>query len=767
MRFKSDKANIAPRLGRLLGWLIAIIAVSLPQAIAQAGPREEAVALFQQGIENQNKGDYKRAAEFYERALKPAERAFGPDHPNVGTLLNNLANVYLQQGRYGEAESVLKRALAIAERTLGPDKPELVTSLTNLAILCVYQGRYAEAEPLFKRALAIREKALGSDHPDIAGSLDNLANLYYEQGRTVEAEALYKRALAIQEKSLGPDHRDVAVSLNNLGNVYKRQGRYGEAEPLLRRALAIREKALGPDHPDVAVGLGNLAGLYKGQGRYAEAEALFKRALAIMEKALGPDHPDVASSLANLAVIYNDQGRTAEAEPLYKRALAIREKALGPDHTYVAQSFGHLAVLYAGQGRYAEAEPLFKRALAIREKALGPDHPSVANDLNNLASLHDQQGRYAEAEPLFKRSLAIREKALGADHPDVAQSLGNLAGLYDRQGRTAEALGASRRAVAILTKSIAQNTGDLTSGTASAQQKTRPAFLQLVHVLSRAPTKANSPAPEIVDEAFRAAQYAGGIETAQALAGMAARFAAGSDALAALVRERQDLSSRWQALDAALVKALSQAPDKRNPTAEAALRRDQTEIEAKLKVADERLRADFPRFAELAAAKPVSVADIQSVLGPQEAFVAWTFDDDEGYLFAIRKDRAAFIKIDMTRSQAAEAVQTLRGSFINASPVDLGKAYDLYKRLLAPAESSHCRCQTSDHRAGRCLAKSAAGGANHRAANRPYRKIIRLQIRRLAHPPTGVDRSAGRLFARVVAPLRRGAACAGRIYWVR
>jgi tetratricopeptide (TPR) repeat protein/CHAT domain-containing protein len=813
MEFKRDIAKIALRLRRQLVCLIVIIAASLPSATAQAGPREEFTALYQQGVEYAQRGDYENAAKSLERARKLYENVFGPDHPGlssllsdlgnvyalqasyaeaesvfrralsikekahsaadpeVPTILGSLANVYLFQGRYAEAESLYKRALAIREKllgpdhpdvagsltslaalygrqgrfadseplnkralqikekalgpnhrdvalvldnlakdygglgrydeaeplfkralaireeALGPDHPELAVSLTSLAILYRTQGLYAEAEPLYKRVLTIEERALGPDHPDVASSLVNLASLYSDQAGYAEAEPLYKHALAIQEKALGPNHPNVASSLNSLAIVYFQEGRYAEAEPLYRRALAIFEKAMGPDSFTVADSLSILAAVYEQQGRYAEVERLQKRALAIREKSLGPDHPDVASSLDNLANVYRYQGRAIDAEPLLKRAVAIREKAFGPDHSMVAVGLENLGDAYNDQGRFAEAEALYKRALAIWEKALGPDHPNIASALNNLATLYVRQGLYAEAEPLYKRAIAIREKALGPIHPNVALSLNDLAYLYDRQDRATDALDASRRAVAILIARIAQDSGERSNGNSGAQQSTRPTFLQLIHLLSRAPSTAKGPTPEIVDEAFRAAQYAGGIETAQALAGMAARAAAGSDALAALVRDRQDRANRWHALDAALLKALLQSPDKRNPNAEAALRKEQAEVEAKLQADDERLRTKFPRFAELAAARPVGVADIQNVLGPQEAFVMWTLADKESYLFAIRKDRATFLKIDMTRSQAAEAVTTLRASLVNASPVDIAKSHDLYQRLLAPAES--------------------------------------------------------------------------------
>jgi len=276
---------------------------------------------------------------------------------------------------YAEAEPLYKRSLAIGEKARGTDHPNVAVSLNNLAELYRNQGHYAEAEPLLKRALAIREKVFGPDHPAVATALNNLALLYKTQGRYAEAEPLYKRSLAIREKARGPDHPDVALALNNLAALYDDQGRYTEAEPFHKRSLAIWEKAFGPDHPDVALALNNLASLYRNQGHYAEAEALYKRSLAIKEKALGPDHPDVALALNNLAELYRNQGRYAEAEPLLKRALAIREKVFGPDHPAVATALDNLAALYVNRGRYAEALPLVRTTIANKTAKTWPALP--------------------------------------------------------------------------------------------------------------------------------------------------------------------------------------------------------------------------------------------------------------------------------------------------------------------------------------------------------------------------------------------------------
>ena len=122
---------------------------------------------------------------------------------------------------------------------MGPIIPIVAESLNNLAGLYLMQGRYDEAEPLFKRTLAIEEKVLGPGHSTVASDPQQPRPALFAQGRYVEAEPLYKRSLVIREKALGPDHPYVTISLANLAVLYRVQDRYAEELPFIRRAAAI------------------------------------------------------------------------------------------------------------------------------------------------------------------------------------------------------------------------------------------------------------------------------------------------------------------------------------------------------------------------------------------------------------------------------------------------------------------------------------------------------------------------------------------------
>ena len=211
-------------------------------------------------------------------------------------LMLSRAGFYLYaQGKYDLAEPLYKRSLSIRETALGPDHPSVGTSLNNLAGLYRAQGKYDLAEPLYKRSLSISETALGPDHPSVGTSLNNLAGLYRAQGKYDLAEPLYKRDLAISETALGPDHPDVGTSLNNLAGLYESQGKYDLAEPLYKRSLSIRETALGPDHPDVGTSLFANIAILSHERTGSMKRWVWRSGLRGVRGALGAEHPHAKS----------------------------------------------------------------------------------------------------------------------------------------------------------------------------------------------------------------------------------------------------------------------------------------------------------------------------------------------------------------------------------------------------------------------------------------------------------------------------------------
>jgi CHAT domain-containing protein/Flp pilus assembly protein TadD len=326
-------------------------------------------------------------------------------------------------------------------------------------------------------------------------------------------------------------------------------------------------------------------------------------------------------------------------------------------------SLNNLALLYQEQGRYADAEPLYKRSLAIRQKTLGPDHPDVATSLNNLAWLYKDQGRYADAEPLYKRSLAIKETSLGPDHPDVATALNNLAALYDNQGRYADAL-------PIIAQTLSQGTGNKTVAF--------PVLFasQTQNLVSAAQALADS--SEIVQRTSSSA-------AANAVSKLAARFAAGTDELAQLVRKDQDLTLEAGRLDKSILAAVSKAPTERNAAAEDQIRNRIENIKLERDKLQNIFTERFSEYVALSKPQPLTVEQTQALLAADEALVDFDFDA-HSYAWVITRTSANWTDLRISAKNLTGQVKQLRQSltFDVDKPFDSSLAHKIWQETFGP-----------------------------------------------------------------------------------
>jgi CHAT domain-containing protein/tetratricopeptide (TPR) repeat protein len=651
------------------------------------------LALNDLGRAYQALGRYNEAARAFKQVVGTLKKNVPPTDPKLIQSNANLAKVYLLLGRYDEAETMFKQARDATARQSGPGRA-LATLTMNVGDVYRFQARYDEAEEQYNKALEMAEQTAGPNSVEVADTLNNLTKIYEDQGRFAEAEAALARARAINEKVRGPNHPDVAFNINNLAHLYERLGRYAEADRLYQQAIGIWQKALGPNHPDVATALNNLALVYVGEERYEEAEQLYKRALAIREGLFGPSSTQAATVVNNLAALYEFQDRYGDVEEYAKRALGVVEKTLGPDNPDTAKVVRKLGVAYEGEGRFADADKQFKRALAIFDKSFGPDHRFVATVLISQARLFERERRYDEADAALKRALAINENARGTNHPEVARVLHRLALLSAARNDPGNALSYSRKAsAAVLAHANADSSASPGSG-GLVEQRGRY-FVNHVANIAAAARAGLGSEPALGQEALEMAQWANQSAAAAAIQQMGVRSAAGNDALAALVRENQDLTALWRAHDRALTEALSKPSTPQNAVTIANLRTRMANTERRLNENSVRLRTQFSDYAALTRPTPMKAEEVQRLLGADEALVFLLPGENESYVFALTRDGYAWKTIPLGADAIAGKVFDLRrGLFVDASSdparkaekFDPATAYELYAALIGPIE---------------------------------------------------------------------------------
>jgi CHAT domain-containing protein/tetratricopeptide (TPR) repeat protein len=322
------------------------------------------------------------------------------------------------------------------------------------------------------------------------------------------------------------------------------------------------------------------------------------------------------------------------------------------------------------QGKYSEAVPLAERYVALARRKHGENHAEYATAISWLGFVYKAQGRYPEAEPLMKRALAIDEKALGPDHPDVGIDLNNLAGLYFVQRDWVRAAEYWRRSTGVIISRAQRGTHDvgqaLTGKRKSEAEQLSWQFWGLVKVVYRLASQGRSADASLAQEMFQTAQWASASEAAASLAQMAARGAKGDPKLAGIVRERQDLVAEWQKRDGARSAAVAQAPNKRDHAAEAANTNRLAEIDTRIAAIDARLKAEFPEYASLARVEPLSVADVQGQLRPDEALVLFldtpeaSPTPEETFVWIVTKTDVRWVKSDLGTPSLQRDVAALR-----------------------------------------------------------------------------------------------------------
>ena len=92
---------------------------------------------------------------------------FRKGHPFVLESMNNLADIYQQQGRHREAECLFKKALDLGLREDPQNQAKLTLAYiqNNLAVIYAKEKEYKKAYELIIQALEVFKKILGETHP--------------------------------------------------------------------------------------------------------------------------------------------------------------------------------------------------------------------------------------------------------------------------------------------------------------------------------------------------------------------------------------------------------------------------------------------------------------------------------------------------------------------------------------------------------------------------------------------------------------------------
>lgn len=464
---------------------------------------------------------------------------------------------------------------------------------------------------------------------------------------------------------------------------------YAAAETNYRHALVIEEKLFGKKSEVVGQTLAELALQVSNQGKFADAAALFRRAAPLIE----------ASSVDSVRARYDsylaldaaNQRRYADALKYARQATQARRaeieaakqsnSALGDGIEPVPVSQGELAHALRIESEMALRLGDLASAQATAEEALWivSDEPGLplwwrADTVALLGEINERRGRVVAAEKDMRDARDLNLKLFGETAPTAFSDL-QLGAFYCRQQLYTAALEAYHKAIAIAAKDpVAQSelsTDDIVQYTA-------------------AELAAGDPATRGA-KIFAASQLVNSSVADQTIARVAARQAAGNDALSALISQAQAAEHRRDLARIQLAAEYTKPDNERNAEHEQTLTNEIKQASSDADGLMAKVRQSFPQYAKLADPGAAELGAVQAQLAQNQALISFVFGRTSGYALLVRRDGFEAVPLSIGKEQLAEDVSDLRSALLPAAgrlpEFNLKNSYALYQALLAPVES--------------------------------------------------------------------------------
>ncbi|HEV7671530.1 MAG TPA: CHAT domain-containing protein [Thermoanaerobaculia bacterium] len=731
-----------------------------------------------------------------EAAFQAAERAARklPDHRLLALVLFRRAEFRLEAedvpGGLADANAslALRTSLAAAKSGGGDGAGEIgpVAIAQSRALagrLLALDNQADPATAALAQAAAV-QSAAAPNSLAYAATLRAQGNLAIDRDDLAGAEAQFQKALTIAQAKT-PQGKTTGILLMNLGVTARKRGRLDEADRFAHRALDVIRHAdpRSPKLEDLMINLGVIA-TYRGN--LEQGEELLQTALARL-RARGPDGPAIAAIYSNLGLLYLQRGDFASAEASLQRALAFYE-GRAPGSPLVGRALTNLASAALGAGATARSEDYATRAYQLHRKG-APASAILAYDLTLLAEIARKAGDRAAARRRTDEALAVAaglpqlmdaswtfQRAGETDFElgDLATAERHLLHALDIQNRIAPGtqfqveelalLGridklrgrreaAARRfaeAIDILDAQVARIGG-------SDQDRTRfrALFAGLYRdALAVAVDEGRSADAFLILERFRARSLL------DLLAGR--DLAPAPEIPAALVEEQRRIDAELRGFEAAIESA---DPDHDRARIEQLLAERSRMLAARDNLR-ERLRGAAPRYAALAAPRPLAAAEARRTLEPKEVALAYAVDETRTTLFVLLpegfagapKDGLIVRTLPIGREALRAEVAAWRSLALAGHPQSGTGTRDdrtirsagarLYAQLVAPAApflaaAARLRISADGPLATLPFSALVDGDGRYLAERLPVANVVSAtlaaELRRMrpAHPPAG------------------------------
>jgi hypothetical protein len=346
--------------------------------------------LRETGMAELARGNYRAAAELFQRELDARERLGGPDEEGTLAALGNLAGARWRQGDIG-AGALFSDLHTRQLRVLGPEHPDTLTSLGDIGQVRRAEGDFARARATLEQAAALSARVLGTDHPDTLRTQGNLATVLRDCGDRDGARRMHAEVVRASRRVLGPEHRETLDAQSALVVDLWLVGDFPAAHEIGAGLVEARRRILGDHHPSTLEAMGNLATTLEKRHDLAGARELREQVTEGMRLSLGPEHPNTLTSLGNLANSLEKDGDLTRARELREQMLAGRRRLFGPEHPATVQALIEVAYSLRLERDFLGAKARLDEVVEVRARTLGLGHADTqwARNLREATELEE------------------------------------------------------------------------------------------------------------------------------------------------------------------------------------------------------------------------------------------------------------------------------------------------------------------------------------------------------------------------------------------
>ncbi len=497
------------------------------------------------------------------------------------------------------------------------------------------------------------------------------------------------------------------VRLRAVASEYYKSGAYRDALEAAKKTIALTKAEFGPDSEEAYIQSYGAGLTAEAAQDFAEAERQFAEAARIGEIVYGKDNAGVGHSFEQLGSAILHEGRPEDAEAQFRHALKIWRGTLG-EHAIMADAYGGVGACRLARGDAQGAMQNYRQAVRLLKRE--PVERALSRSVTE-ADIKRHRGIFLG---LGRAAAALRVRG-GADETGLmdetfmagqtawaTSAASALAKMTARLKAQDSALGrAIRHLDELNTRILALNEADMKaladwSRVQQADKEYREA-LEAFRSLSIERAKADAPTVNRQKELVARLQElmkqcpsarSSGCERAEAERGEISReLNALSEHMMKSAGAAMELNKRMTAREQMLPGYQEFQTTRHRRLAES------ERLEEELSAQRTQVVKSFPDYLPLSEPAPLGVAELQTLLGPEQVLVAVLTGPESTMVWAVTRDGFDWAEVNAGEAVIAAEVKALR---LGLDPLavlpgqtqnfDAGRSYRLYRLLFGRLE---------------------------------------------------------------------------------